>query len=85
MIQDFGRIHCLVHTSTLAPNDIDLVAWTCSFQWWQVTDIPCSYALMVFKVRELRREEYYDNYFLSDNFTLTYGEFSFQLPIWIYK
>lgn len=79
-IQDFGHVHFLVHNRTRRPTRLT------SRPGLVVNDngkscIPCSHAMMVLRDEELQREEYCDNYFLSDNFRITYGELFFPIAV----
>lgn len=74
MIQNFGLVYCLVHPPALVPMTL-ISRPVPVVRWWQVTGIPCSYALTVLRDKELQREKYCDNYFPSVNFSLIWKIF----------
>lgn len=59
--------------------DIDLEVETDRCRRWQVLSISCSHDLMVPRDKELQRQEHCYNYFISDNFMLTFENFFFPM------
>lgn len=71
--QDFGPFLNSVNTPTLTSSDVDLDFRTCSCRlgYW----IPCSHVLMVLREKKIPIEYYCNQWFLLENFKLTYDEF----------